>query len=80
MKKEPVQNPPKLSKKKWKRRRKLSNPEKGKKVFHKIMKLMIMRSMMTMVMPNMKPTKSHKVLTSLQVESKSPSSSKMKAR
>ena len=61
MAKEPPQNPPKLSKKKWKRRRKLSNPERGKKVFHKIMKLMIMRDKKTMVTPKMKPTKSPKV-------------------
>ena len=79
MAKEPPQNPPKLSKKLTKRR-KSSNQEKGKKVFHKIMKLMIMRDKKTMVTPKMKPTKSHKVLTSLQVESKSPSSNKMKAR
>jgi hypothetical protein len=58
--KEALQNPPKLSKKLTKRK-KLSNPEKGKKVFHKIMKLMIMRSKKTMVTLKMKPTKSPKV-------------------
>ena len=60
MTKEPLQNPPKLSKKQTKRR-KSSNPEKGKKVFHKIMKLMIMRDKKTMVTPKMKPMKSPKV-------------------
>ena len=54
------QNPPKLSKKPTKGR-KLSNPEKGKKVFHNIVNLMIMRSMTTMVTLKMKPTKSPKV-------------------
>ena len=60
MAKEPLQNPPKLSKKLTKRR-KSSNPEKGKKVFHNIVNLMIMRSMTTMVTLKMKPTKSPKV-------------------
>ena len=59
MAKEPLQNPPKLSRKLTKRR-KLSNPETGKKVFHKIMKLMIMKGKKTMVTPKMKPTKSPK--------------------
>lgn len=62
--KEALQNPPKLSKKLTKRR-KLSNLEKGKKVFHKIMKLMIMRSKKTMVTQKMKPTKSPKVCMDL---------------